>query len=114
MTRKSSDEYRHGYLYNGYDYENQVWVVKGRYVRCGHPDTMNCGCYGREHEGKYVDPTRRKKMEIYKTPRQTKCPECHTVQDTDLDTHTDNHEYLFYCNQCGWSGMMAKDHWQEY
>ena len=34
-----------------YDYENQAWVVDGRYVRCGHPDNMDCGCYGREHEG---------------------------------------------------------------
>ena len=36
---------------NGYDYEKQAWVVDGKYVRCGHPDEMNCGCYGREHEG---------------------------------------------------------------
>src|SRR6266851_8669088 len=36
---------------NGYDYENQAWVVDGKYVRCGHPETMKCGCYGRKHEG---------------------------------------------------------------
>ncbi|MCP3678985.1 MAG: hypothetical protein GY782_01290 [Gammaproteobacteria bacterium] len=34
-----------------YDYEKQVWIVDGRYVRCGHPDSMDCGCYGRTHEG---------------------------------------------------------------
>ena len=32
-----------------YDYENQAWVVDGRYVRCGHQ--TECNCYGRKHEG---------------------------------------------------------------
>jgi hypothetical protein len=36
---------------NGFDYENQAWVVDGRYVSCGHPETMNCGCFGRIHVG---------------------------------------------------------------
>lgn len=34
-----------------YDYENQAWVENGKYVRCGHPEHMNCGCYGKAHEG---------------------------------------------------------------
>lgn len=34
-----------------YDYENQAWMVDGKYQRCGHPETMNCGCFGREHAG---------------------------------------------------------------
>jgi hypothetical protein len=34
-----------------YDYANQAWVVDGRYVACGHPATMACGCYGRAHAG---------------------------------------------------------------
>lgn len=34
-----------------YDYERQAWVVAGRYVRCAHPESMDCGCYGRVHEG---------------------------------------------------------------
>ena len=34
-----------------YDYERQAWTVDGRYVRCGHPDSMGCQCYGRVHEG---------------------------------------------------------------
>ncbi len=34
-----------------YDYDTQAWVVDGVYVRCGHPDTMQCSCYGRLHEG---------------------------------------------------------------
>ena len=34
-----------------FDYDRQAWTREGRYVRCGHPETMDCGCYGREHEG---------------------------------------------------------------
>ena len=40
-----------GRLMGGYDYQNQAWVVAGKYVRCGHPEAMNCGCYGRLHAG---------------------------------------------------------------
>jgi hypothetical protein len=40
-----------GTLVNGYDYTNQAWVMNGKYVRCGHPDAMDCDCYGKEHEG---------------------------------------------------------------
>jgi hypothetical protein len=34
-----------------YDYRNQVWIKNGKYVRCGHPENMECFCYGREHAG---------------------------------------------------------------
>ena len=34
-----------------FDYDKQVWIVDGKYVRCGHPEEMNCKCYGREHAG---------------------------------------------------------------
>lgn len=51
MSRQSNDEYRDGRLINGYDYINQAWVKNGRYVRCGHPETMNCRCFGRKFEG---------------------------------------------------------------
>jgi hypothetical protein len=34
-----------------FDYTHQAWVVDGRYVTCGHPPTMACGCYGRAHAG---------------------------------------------------------------
>lgn len=41
-----------------FDYRNQAWIDHtGRYVRCGHPAQMNCGCYGRTHEGEQADPT---------------------------------------------------------
>jgi len=39
-----------------YDYTHQAWVADGKYVRCGHPEQMNCGCYGKENVGKPVDP----------------------------------------------------------
>ena len=40
-----------------FDYARQAWTVDGRYIRCGHPDDMRCGCYGREHEGELVWPS---------------------------------------------------------
>lgn len=49
--RTSNDERIDGRLMDGFDYEHQAWVVDGCYVRCGHPATMDCKCYGKEHEG---------------------------------------------------------------
>ena len=49
-----------GRLMYGFDYDNQAWVHNGKYVRCGHPDSMNCGCYGKEHEGEKTLPTKQK------------------------------------------------------
>lgn len=40
MTRLSGDETRHGRVWNGFDYDLQVWVAHGIIQRCGHPDTM--------------------------------------------------------------------------
>ena len=34
-----------------FDYDKQVWIKDGVYVRCGHPDSMNCHCYGKDHAG---------------------------------------------------------------
>ncbi len=51
MSRTSANIYGKGGLLHGYDYEKQAWVVNGRYVRCGHPEAMRCGCYGRAYEG---------------------------------------------------------------
>jgi len=51
MSRESNDLYIDGRLVSGYDYNNQAWVLDGRYVRCGHPESMDCRCYGREHAG---------------------------------------------------------------
>jgi hypothetical protein len=40
MSRLSGDEIRHGRVWNGFDYELQVWVVNGIIQCCGHPDAM--------------------------------------------------------------------------
>jgi hypothetical protein len=40
MSRLSGDEIRHGRVWNGFDYELQVWVVNGIIQCCGHPNTM--------------------------------------------------------------------------
>jgi hypothetical protein len=39
---------------SGYDYENQAWYQNGVYVRCGHPESMSCACFGKLHEGERV------------------------------------------------------------
>ena len=54
MSRTSNDEYDNGRLINGYDYDNQAWVLNGKYVACGHPrknGCVTCNCYGTLHEG---------------------------------------------------------------
>ena len=40
MTRLSGDELRDGYVWNGFDYALQVWVVDGVAQSCGHPVAM--------------------------------------------------------------------------
>jgi hypothetical protein len=49
--RGTGDVVINGRLYDGYDYEHQAWVKDGKYIACGHPGGMNCGCYGRLHAG---------------------------------------------------------------
>ena len=44
-------------IINGFDYLHQAWVKDGRSVRCGHPDWMECNCYGRLHENESTEPT---------------------------------------------------------
>lgn len=39
-----------------FDYVHQAWTIDGKYVRCGHPDTISCRCYGREHAGETANP----------------------------------------------------------
>jgi len=55
--RYSNNEYRDHRLWTGYDYDNQAWVIDGRYVRCGHPETMDCDCYGKINKGKKTKRT---------------------------------------------------------
>jgi hypothetical protein len=40
VTRLSGDELRDGFVWNGFDYALQVWVVDGIVQRCGHPPTV--------------------------------------------------------------------------
>lgn len=40
MSRTSRDEIRDGYIWNGYDYSLQVWVVNGVVRDCRHPQEM--------------------------------------------------------------------------
>lgn len=37
-----------------FDYDRQTWIRDGIVQRCGHPDGMRCGCYGREHAGERI------------------------------------------------------------
>ena len=41
-----------------FDYTNQAWTVCGKYIRCGHPETMDCRCYGKTHSGEAADMAR--------------------------------------------------------
>jgi hypothetical protein len=41
VTRLSGDELRDGYVWNGFDYALQVWIVEGVVQRCGHPPAMS-------------------------------------------------------------------------
>lgn len=41
-----------------FDYSNQAWVIAGFYIRCGHPERMNCKCYGKIHAGEPADMSR--------------------------------------------------------
>jgi hypothetical protein len=51
MSRESSNT-----AINGYDYDNQAWYQNGVYVRCGHPESMGCNCYGKINAGIEVSP----------------------------------------------------------
>ncbi len=55
--RVSRDQIINGRVTNGYDYKNQAWVVDGKYMDCGHPQTMNCNCYGRLHKNQETTGT---------------------------------------------------------
>jgi len=68
MSRTSHDVYINGVLVNGFDYLNQAWVKDGFYVRCGHPDSMNCKCYGRIHAGEVCTHTFIEDVEGYTVP----------------------------------------------
>ena len=39
-----------------YDYTNQAWLIDGHYEPCSHPESMNCGCFGKLHAGEPAQP----------------------------------------------------------
>jgi hypothetical protein len=43
VTRLSGDALRDGYVWNGFDYALQVWVIDGVAQSCGHPVAMPRG-----------------------------------------------------------------------
>lgn len=40
MTRTAEDEIKDGRIYNGFDYQLQVWIVEGIIQPCAHPESM--------------------------------------------------------------------------
>lgn len=44
-------------IVHNYDYEHQAWVKGGVYQDCGHPQSMQCNCYGRLHHGEQHNPS---------------------------------------------------------
>ena len=52
--RISNNQFKNQKLFNGFDYENQAWVLNGVYVKCGH--LINCNCYGTKNAGKKYKP----------------------------------------------------------
>ena len=56
MSRQSQDQYdSDGKLVNGYDYQNQCWVMNYIIQDCGHPLNMKCSCFGRKNKGQATD-----------------------------------------------------------
>lgn len=43
----------------GFDYHNQAWVIEGGYVSCGHPERINCDCFGRIAQESHQQQTQR-------------------------------------------------------
>lgn len=40
-----------GNIRNGFSYEHQCWIEDFVIQRCGHPETMDCRCFGKLHAG---------------------------------------------------------------
>ena len=49
--RQSTNEMQAGAIKNGYSYEHQCWILNYIIQDCGHPATMPCGCFSRQHAG---------------------------------------------------------------
>ena len=82
MTRTSDQQYNKGNLWNGFDYDLQVWVEKGTILNCGHPMKINenvpiglggleytCNCNARIHAGRSLAEVKAKTKEIGFVPK---------------------------------------------
>src|SRR5258706_14459495 len=72
MSRISFDVYVNGILIDGFDYQNQAWVVSGFYLDCAHPKSMNCDCYGRLHADEPCSHRFMDDIENYQVPSRVK------------------------------------------
>jgi hypothetical protein len=50
----SNDEVISGAIWNGFDYNLQVWVKDGVIMGCGHPETMKDCCNGRKYADQMI------------------------------------------------------------
>lgn len=51
VERRNNPPHTGGKAMSVYDYQNQAWLVDWVYQDCGHPEAMDCDCYGRLHAG---------------------------------------------------------------
>lgn len=55
MSRQSTNQVNEqGLIQNGYSYRYRCWIRDYTVERCGHPEAMDCGCYGRQHAGERI------------------------------------------------------------
>lgn len=57
MSRVSIDEIKDGIVYNGFDYNLQVWVINGIVQNCNHPQSSDKGhgcCNARHLHGREI------------------------------------------------------------
>lgn len=52
--RYSTNEEIGNIVKNGFDYKLHCWIKDFIIQRCGHPETMSCGCFGKEFEGQDI------------------------------------------------------------
>jgi len=52
--RISTNEIRHNVVWNGYDYNLQVWVKDGIIQKCGHQQTVGC-CNAGVYAGRKIE-----------------------------------------------------------
>jgi hypothetical protein len=51
MRYSNNEMTKFGVIKNGYSYAHQCWIENFIIQRCGHPDSLDCQCFGKIHEG---------------------------------------------------------------